>query len=290
MKPARFTYHRPASVAEASQMLAALENARPLAGGQSLMPMMNLRYATPDHLVDLSRLAELSYIEASSPRICIGAMTRQRDLMADVDLMAACPIIAAALRHVGHIQTRNRGTIGGSLCHLDPAAELPGMMALLDATLTAKGKDGERTMAMADFPLGYMTPNLEPHEFLTAVEFDAPPKNHGWAFDEVAERTGDFAQAGCGVLITFNAEKKIDQAKLVLIGVDEDGPRRLGAVETMLTGKAPGDALFREAGAMAAAEPMAEDALVTQAYRQQIAGVLVRRCLTQAAGRAGGAA
>lgn len=285
MKPASFKYHRAGTVDEATDMLSTLDNARPLAGGQSLMPMMNLRYAAPEHVVDLNPIFALSGIDINAGRVTIGAMTRQRALLESDDLAKICPIIAAALGHVGHIQTRNRGTIGGSLAHLDPAAELPGMMALLDAEITVTGKDETRHIAMADFPLGYMTPNIEAHEILTGAAFDAWPEGHGWDFQEIAQRHGDFAMVGVGSLLTLDDGGCIDRAAVVLIGVD-DAPRRLGHVEDLILGEGAERALFAEAGATAAADPMAEDALVSEKYRQHLAGVLVRRSLGVAAARA----
>lgn len=156
MKPAPFGYHDPLSVADAVRLLAQFENARPLAGGQSLVPMMNFRYATPDHLIDLNGIAELSAISVGN-KITLGAMTRQRDVEFSQDIRAACPILHEALLNVGHRQTRNRGTIGGSLCNLDPSAEIPAMMMLHDAQLTAQSVRGARDIAMADFALGFMT-------------------------------------------------------------------------------------------------------------------------------------
>ena len=286
MKPAPFTYHRAGSLAEAAEMAASLDNARLLSGGQSLMAMMNLRYGAVDHLIDLNPVAEIAGITIDGGRVTLGAMTRQRAVLEDAALAACCPIIAEALGFVGHVQTRNRGTVGGSLAHLDPAAELPGLAALLDAEITLTNAGGSRAVAMADYPLGYMTPDINEGEILTSVSFDAWPSGHGWDFREFAQRHGDFAMAGVGSLITLDGDGRIDRAAVVLIGVD-DGPARLGDVEDMLTGEPPCDALFAAAAAMAAARPMSGDALVTETYRQHLSGVLVRRSLAQACTRAG---
>ncbi|MEQ8228320.1 MAG: FAD binding domain-containing protein [Rhodospirillales bacterium] len=285
MKPAPFTYHRAETLTQAADMAASLENARLLSGGQSLMPMMNLRYVAVDHLIDLNPVAELAGVSVDGPRITIGGMTRQRAVLEHDGLAERCPIIQEALSFVGHVQTRNRGTVGGSLAHLDPAAELPGMAALLDAEITITSKDGTRTVAMADYPLGYMTPDINEGEILSAVAFDPWPQGHGWDFREFAQRHGDFAMAGVGSLILLNGAGKIARAAVVLIGVD-DGPVRLTEAEDMLCGETPSEDLFRAAGALAAGRPMASDALVTEAYRQHLAGVLVRRSLANAYSRA----
>ncbi|MEQ9360273.1 MAG: FAD binding domain-containing protein, partial [Rhodospirillales bacterium] len=285
MKPAPFTYHRAGSLAEATEMAATLDNARLLSGGQSLMAMMNLRYVAVDHLIDLNPVAEIAGIMIDGGRVILGAMTRQCAVLEDDALATCCPILREALGFVGHVQTRNRGTVGGSLAHLDPAAELPGMAALLNAEITLTGQDGARRVAMADFPLGYMTPDINPGEILTSVAFDLWPAGHGWDFREFAQRHGDFAMAGVGSLITLDAGGRIDRAAVVLIGVD-DGPVRPTDVEAMMIGETPSDALFRAAGALAAARPLAGDALVTEAYRQHLAGVLMSRSLANACARA----
>lgn len=287
MKPAPFQYHRARSLAEAAGMLATLDNARVLAGGQSLMPMMNMRYVALDHVVDLNPVSELAGIEIDEEALRIGAMTRQRDMLESSELAQRCPLIAEALGFVGHVQTRNRGTIGGSLAHMDPAAELPGVAALLDARVTLTRDGGTREVSMADFPLNYMTPDIEPDEILTRMSFNPWPPGHGWDFREFAQRHGDFAIVGVGSLMTVDGGGRIDRAAAVLIGVD-DGPRRLSDVETMLLGETPTLALFREAGDLARRQPMLADALVSEAYRQHLADVLVRRSLASAAARAGG--
>ena len=199
MKSPQFTYHRPQSVADATALLGRLENAKVLAGGQSLMPMLNMRYALPDHVVDINRIPELTGISIEGTRVRIGAMTRQRDIERSDALAARAPIFREALQHVGHIQTRSRGTIGGSLCHLDPAAELPGLVRLFDGAVHVIGPGGSRTIAAGDWGLGYMTPAIGPDEIATAVTFDLWAGSSGEAFVEFARRHGDFAIAGAGV-------------------------------------------------------------------------------------------
>src|SRR5882762_2814799 len=170
MKPPPFVYHDPTTVAEAVDLLSRLDNALPLAGGQSLMPMLNFRVVAPDHLVDLNRIAALSGIEIAGGVGCFGAMTRQRDLAFSPHVAQVFLIITEALAHVGHRQTRNRGTFGGSLCHLDPSAELVNMVALHDGVLEAASRSGRRTIRMADWVSGAMTHALAPGEMLTGIE------------------------------------------------------------------------------------------------------------------------
>jgi carbon-monoxide dehydrogenase medium subunit len=167
VKPAPFTYHDPRTVAEACDLLATHENARVLAGGQSLVPMLNFRAATPDHLIDLNRIGELTYLRATGDHLEVGAMTRQRELERSTDVGRRCPILHAALRHVGHRQTRNRGTLGGSLCHLDPSAELANVAALLGGTMHAASRRGRRDIPFGAFAVGALTTSLAPDELLT---------------------------------------------------------------------------------------------------------------------------
>lgn len=284
MKPAPFTYHRTTGLAETTALLADLEDVRLLAGGQSLMPMLNMRYVMVDHIVDLNDVTELAGIRIEGDRVTVGAMTRQRDVLNDAALRSRAPVVAEALQLVGHLQTRNRGTVGGSLAHLDPAAELAGLAALHDATIRLARQGGERSVPMDEFALGFMTPCIEPGEVLTGITFDLWPEGHGHDFREFARRHGDFAIVGVGTLMTLNGGGRIDRAACVLIGVDF-APVRLPEVEAMLVGEAPSEALFRAAGAAAAGREMMEDALVPETYRKQLAAVLLRRSLASAAAR-----
>jgi carbon-monoxide dehydrogenase medium subunit len=260
MKPAPFTYHDPKSVAEAADMLGTLENARVLAGGQSLMPMMNFRYVMPDHIVDINNIAELSYIRQAGGALEIGAMTRQRQIEFSDEVKAVCPILTEALSHVGHRQTRNRGTIGGSLCHMDPSA------------------------AMADFGQGFMTTALQDGEMLTGISLPLWPKGHGYAYEEFSRRHGDFAIAASGTLVEM-ASGKIKRAAIVLSGV-RPNPVRLSAAEAMLVGQAPSDQLAEAAAAEAGKIDAMEDAYVTADYRKHLGQVMVKRALKRAFARA----
>jgi carbon-monoxide dehydrogenase medium subunit len=285
MKPAPFTYHDPTTVAEAAALLAAHENARPLAGGQSLLPMMNFRYVMPDHVIDLNGIAALSFIDEADGLI-IGAMTRQRDLEFSAIVRQRCPVIQEALLHVGHRQTRNRGTLGGSLCHLDPAAELVAVMTMLDARLHAHSdSDGSREMSMQEFAVGFMTSGLRPDELLTHVTIPPWPEHHGFAYEEFARRHGDFAIAGAGILVDLDARSAIRRIAIALSGI-APCPVRLSDLETALIGETASDSVIAAASAAARGLEAMEDAHVTASYRQHLAGVLCGRALRRAFARA----
>jgi carbon-monoxide dehydrogenase medium subunit len=287
MKPAPFIYHDPRTIGDAVALLATHENARVLAGGQSLMPMMNFRFAMPDHLIDINNVGELSYLRVEGGALQIGAMTRQRDVEFSSEVGRHCPLLHAALAHVGHRQTRNRGTLGGSLCHLDPSAELVNAAALLGATLHAASTRGKRDIAFADFAAGYMTTALEPDELLTGVTFPLPRrgKGQGHAFVEFARRHGDFAIVACSALMGLDAKGDIADVAIALSGLAH-APVRPHAIERALHGQKPAAAAFKAAAAEAGKLDAAADAYVTAAYRQHLARVLTYRALEQAAARA----
>ena len=281
MKPPIFDYHAPTTIAETVALLGSLENARLLAGGQSLMPMLNMRFAFPDHIIDLNRVAGLAGITLDGAVLRIGAMTRQRDIMDDPTVQARLPLLAEALTQVGHRQTRNRGTIGGSLCHMDPAAELVSVATALDATIEITGPDGTRRIPMAEFPLGYMTPAVAPEEMLVAVHIPLPPARHGSCFTEFSRRHGDFAMVSAAVMMTLDTTGRIDHASVTLGGVGAV-PLRLSAAEDALGGAHPAPALFATAAAHGATIEAMDDAQVPGWYRQRLATVLVRRALETA--------
>jgi carbon-monoxide dehydrogenase medium subunit len=265
-------------------MLATLENARVLAGGQSLMPMMNFRFAMPDHLIDINKVAELAYLRIENGTLRCGAMTRQRDVEFSGDVGERCPILHDALAHVGHRQTRNRGTIGGSLCHLDPSAELLNVTALLGGTLHAASRRGTRDIAIAEFAIGYMTTCLEPDELLAGVSLPLPAPDEAHAFVEFARRHGDFAIVACAALIRLGRDGNIESARLALSGLSHS-PVRPAAIERALHGEKPVPATFKAAAADAAKLEAIADAYVTAEYRQHLARVLTYRALEQAASR-----
>jgi carbon-monoxide dehydrogenase medium subunit len=285
MKPAAFSYHRPETVAEALHLLAALDDAKLLAGGQSLMPMMNFRYVMPANVIDINRIAELAVVEERGDTLLIGAMARQRDLEMSPVVRRRCPLLHEALLHVGHVQTRNRGTIGGSLAHLDPAAELPAVLRALDATLHVRGSGESRDVAMADWSKGFMTPNLGHDELLSAITIPLWPTGHGYGFAEFTRRHGDFAMAGTAALMTLSPQGTVARIALAVTGVDT-GPVRLGEAETILTGKAPEDALIQAAAGTASSVPGLDDVHASKEYRRKLAVVMTKRALFQARDRA----
>ena len=284
MKPAPFAYHDPSTVDELMGLLAERENARLLAGGQSLMPMLNMRYAMPGHLIDLNGIGGLAGVADSGEAIEIGAMTRQCDLLGSARAGERFPILAEALAQVGHFQTRNRGTVGGSLCHLDPSAELPCIAAAAGARLVVRGQDGEREVAMADWPLAYMTPNLGPDEALIRIRLPGDAALDGQAFVEFARRHGDFAIVGVAAMLSLDGEA-IRRASLAVAGVGPH-PVRLTRIEAALEGEPAGEASFKAAASETRGIEAMSDAYVSGAYRQRLTGVLVERALAQAAQRA----
>jgi carbon-monoxide dehydrogenase medium subunit len=289
MKPAPFAYHDPRNLDEVLNLLVRNENAKLIAGGQSLVPMLNMRFVIADHVIDLNRVEGLNYVRATDRAIEIGAMTRQRTLERDPLVARRAPIVREALAHVGHLQTRSRGTIGGSLSHLDPAAELAGIAALYGATLKVTGASGKRDVAMADWGLGYMTPALEPDEVLTGITLPLWSEAHGHAFVEFARRHGDFAIVGVGCLLALDPKGAINRAAIVLIGVST-APVRLGAMESALIGQPANEKTFKEVAAKARAIDALSDAQVSASYRRRLAAVLVERALSVAAARARGGA
>jgi carbon-monoxide dehydrogenase medium subunit len=287
MKPAAFDYHRPSGITEAIDVLSSLANARVLAGGQSLVPMLNMRLVAVDHLVDINRIPELSWIELNKDTVRIGAMTRQAALLDHAELQRRDPIIAEALEQVGHLPTRTRGTVGGSLAHMDPAAELMGVAAVHDATVHLRGKDGLRSVPIAEFPVNFLTPDIAPGELLVDVEWQLWPATHGSCFLEFAYRHGDFAIVGVAVLILLSPDNHIvERVAIALVGIDK-GPVRLREAEGLLTGSPPTEAAWQEAADIAGRIEPLGDALTTPRYRKRLARVLVRRALQTAAARAG---
>lgn len=285
MKPPPFSYHRPETAHEAVRLLAELENAKLLAGGQSLMPMLNMRYAQPDHVIDLNRVAELGFIREESGGIQIGAMTRQREVEFSPLVARLCPLLAEAMPLIGHRQTRNRGTVGGSLAHSDGAAEIPTVAAALDATLRVAGPAGERDIAYGDFPAGYLMTALGWDELLLSIHLPAWAPGHGYAFEEFARRHGDFAIVSAAALIEAGVDGTITRAALALGGMGP-APVRAEATEAALTGK-PGGPDEIAAAAEQCRELNAQDDIHAPApYRRHLADVLGRRALLRAWARA----
>jgi carbon-monoxide dehydrogenase medium subunit len=286
MKPPPFRYYDPRTVADATALLGRLENAKLLAGGQSLMPMLNMRYVLPDHVIDLNRVEGLSYIKETGGAIEIGAMTRQRELEFSDLIRTRLPIMHEAILQIGHRQTRNRGTIGGSLCHLDPAAELVTLGAGYEATVVVVGPNGQREIAFKDFPVAYMTPAIEQNEILTAIRIKPWPPGHGYAFVEFSRRHGDFAITSAAAMLEADGSGKITRAS-VTIGGAAVTPVRATEVEKAITGRQPNAELFRQACESCRSIEAIEDIHAPASYRQHLAAVMSRRALEKAATRIG---
>jgi carbon-monoxide dehydrogenase medium subunit len=284
MKPPPFSYHDPRTVPEAVELLGRLENAKLLAGGQSLMPMLNMRFVQPDHIIDLNRVEGLSYIRESNGAMEIGAMTRQRELEFSPVVGDGFPIMHEALLQVGHRQTRNRGTIGGSLCHLDPAAELVSLALTYDATVTIAGPKGQRDLPFAEFPVAYMTPAIEANEIVVGVRFPRWSPAHSYAFIEFSRRHGDFAITSAAVLLEVDRGGKITRAAITIGGMGTV-PIRAREVEQAIVGELPNNELFRAACESCRKLEAIDDVHAPASYRQHLAAVLSRRALEKAHAR-----
>jgi carbon-monoxide dehydrogenase medium subunit len=289
MKPPDFSYHDPRTTADAVGLLSSQENAKLLAGGQSLMPMLNMRFVLPDHVIDLNRVEGLNYINARGDTLEIGAMTRQRDIEFSDIVKKKCPLMREAITQVGHRQTRNRGTIGGSLCHLDPSAELVSVAAALDAKIAVIGKTGTRSIDFKDFPVAYMTPAIELDEMLTAISLPCWPARHGYAFVEFARRHGDFAIVSAAALIEEDAGGKVTRASVTLGGIGP-APVRAYDVERALIGEKIEEKRVAEICETLRTLDAVDDIHAPASYRQQLATVLPRRALLKAHQRFIGAA
>jgi carbon-monoxide dehydrogenase medium subunit len=260
-----------------------------IAGGQSLVPMLNFRLLRPAVLVDINRVPGLASIKEEAGAIRIGALTRHFQLETSPVIAKAFPVLTAAMEHVAHLAIRNRGTIGGSLSHADPAAELPMVALLLDASLTVVSAAGTRTVAAKDFFLGALSVDLGADDIVTEIVFPKLLEGTGWGFEEVARRHGDFALAASAVTLTV-ADGKITQARIAVTGVDET-PRRIDDAEAMLVGAAltpaPREAVIEQVRASVAPNT---DLHASADYRRHLVGVLAGRALDAAWRRAGGAA
>jgi len=287
MKPPPFSYHDPSSVGEVISLLGSLENPKLLAGGQSLMPMLNMRYVLPDHVIDLNKVDGLSYIDEDDGTVSIGGMTRQRDLEYSDVIKAKCPLMHDALLQVGHRQTRNRGTIGGSLSHLDPAAELPAVCAAHDAVIVVQGPNGERDIPFAEFPVAYMTPATEMDELLTGIKIPTWAEGHGYAFVEFARRHGDFAITSAAALLEVGGDGAITRASLTVGGVGA-APVRMSDIEQALIGQTGEEEKLRELCEACREIDALGDVYASSEYRQHLATVMSRRALVKAYDRATG--
>jgi len=292
MKPAPFKYVAATSLDQALSLKAQYgEDARFLAGGQSLIPAMNFRLARPAVLIDINGLTALAGVDRSKAGdIRIGALTRYRALERDGDFLKACPLFADALPHIGHPQIRNRGTIGGNLSHADPASELPAVATAMGARMSIKSSRGERDVAAADFFVGLLTTDLQPDEMLVEIALPAAKQRSGAAFMEIARRRGDFALAGVAAIVTLDDAGRCSDVRLALCGVG-DTPVDASAAASSLIGQPCSDKVIETvtAGVQEKIAP-AGNVHASADYQRHIAGVLTRRAIAAAQQRAAHAA
>jgi CO/xanthine dehydrogenase FAD-binding subunit len=287
MKPGVLAYHRAASVEDAVRALASAgPDGKIIAGGQSLMPMVNFRLVRPSLLVDINHIPDLDTIRLRDGRLVIGALVRHRMTASDETILRHAPILHAAMRHVAHLTVRNRGTFVGSLCHADPAAEMPMIAQLLNATIHIASPRGDRQMRAADFVTGSLTTALESDEMVTEADLETLPPGTGWGFHEFARRHGDYALAA--VAVTMERQGGVAGCvRLAVMGLDER-PRRLSRVEAALEGRVPeGDVLSQALIALQAEISPNTDLNASAEYRRHLANVLTRRAVGDAWARAG---
>ena len=285
MKPPPFAYAAPESLQEAVALLAAHGGAaRPISGGQSLIPVLNFRLAAPSLLVDLRRIPGLAEIGIGAAGVRLGARVRWCDIERDVRLEAAHPLLRAAIAHVAHYQIRSRGTVGGSVAHADPASEMPCMAVVTDAVLDVVGPGGAREIAAREFFLGPLTTALEGDELVTAVRLPPWPAGRRWAFEEFARRRGDFALAGTALFWDQAPDGTARDVHIAAFGACSR-PMRLAGAEAVLEGVVPDAARIEEAARVAAAEiDPSEDIHAGPEYRRALLATLLTRALTRAAG------
>ncbi|HTC02448.1 MAG TPA: xanthine dehydrogenase family protein subunit M [Xanthobacteraceae bacterium] len=288
MKLPPFEYACPTTLSDAVALLASHDGeAKPLAGGQSLVPMLAFRVASPSLLVDLRKLAELRQIKIADDGVTLGAMVRWRDILDDARLLQAHPLLIAAVEHVAHYQIRNRGTVGGSIAHADPAAEIPGVVVTCEAKIAVVGKAGARVIDAANFFQGPLMTALKPDEIITEIRLPAWPAKRRFGFQEFARRRGDFALAAAMLFYDEDGGKagnaQAFNAHVGAIGV-ADRPLRLTAVEQVLNGNKIDEAIIAkaEAAASASVDPH-DDIHAGGAYRKALIGVMVERALKGAA-------
>lgn len=288
MKPAPFEYHAPNSLEQALDLKRQnADDAKILAGGQSLVPAMNFRIVQPGVLIDLNQIIELSFIREESETIHIGAMVRERHLEFDESIAKRIPLLAESVPFIAHPQIRNRGTIGGSIVNADPAAELPVLMLALNARLKTKNVSGERWIDAQNFFAGMFTTALEPDEILVEIELPFMPQQTGWSFMEVAPRAGDYALMGVAALVTLDESKKCKQAKLVYLNAG-DGPVDAREAANMLQGETLTDALIDSAASVASGKEIDPYGNVhtSPEFQRHLAKVLTKKALKQAMQRA----
>ncbi|MDR7168586.1 carbon-monoxide dehydrogenase medium subunit [Nocardia kruczakiae] len=284
MKPAAFDYHAPASAEEAVTLLAELgDEAKIIAGGQSLVPMLALRLAVFDHLVDLRRVDDLRGIEAGASSVRIGAGTTHAAVGASEEIRRAVPLLHRATPLIGHFQIRNRGTIGGSIAHADAAAEYPVVALTLDAEIEALSPRGRRTVAAADFFTGMWTTALEPDELVTAITVPVRSGRSGFAIEEFTRRSGDFAMAGAAIAVRLDGDSRIDRCAIGLFGLAPT-PVRAREAEAELLGRSADAVAAEEVGAAATAKltAISSDVHGSAEYRRRLGAAMVARAWRRA--------
>jgi CO/xanthine dehydrogenase FAD-binding subunit len=286
MKPSIFGYKAPTTLEEAVRLLASDADAVVLAGGQTLLAAMNFRAANPSLLVDIQHIAGLRGIDINDDGIVVKAMTRHREFELDANVLRVNPLIAEAMQHVAHVPIRNRGTVVGSLCHADPAAEMPLVLVLLGGSVIAHGPAGRREIAAEDFFKSFLTTARGQDEIIVEARFPALPPAAGWAFDEVTRRHGDYAVVGVGCVVTMDGEGRASALRLAACGI-ADRPVRLTAAEVILNGTALGSSELNQAvAASASAVTQPDDMTVSASYRRRVLGTLICRTVTEAGRRA----
>jgi len=286
MIPGAFSYHRPASVADAVKLLSTLgEDARPLAGGHSLVPMMKLRLATPGHLVDLHGVAGLKGIRRDGDNVVIGAMTTQHELLASEEIRQSLPILTEAAALIADPQVRYRGTIGGNVANGDPGNDLPALMMTLGAVYRLEGPNGGREVAAGEFYQGAYFTVLEPGEILTAIIIPAPAAGHGYAYEKLKRKVGDYATAAAAVVLTM-AGGRVATCAIGLTNLHETPLLATDAAKAVIGTSLDAAALKKAAAAAEAIMSPAADARGPVEYRRHVGGIMVARALQRAAQRA----
>jgi carbon-monoxide dehydrogenase medium subunit len=283
VKPAAFDYHAPSAAEEAVALLAELgDEAKILAGGQSLVPMLALRLATFDHLVDIGRIGELEGISAGANAVTVGAGTTQATIEASASLADSVPLLARATPLIGHFQIRNRGTLGGSVAHADPAAEYPAVALAMDAEVEVVSRRGERRLAATDFFTGFWSTALEPDELVAGVRFPVWTGRCGFAVREFARRHGDFAVAGAAVAVRLDGDDRVDRCAISLIGMGSTPIRATGAEGATIGQTAPLAADDVGALAVTDLEEVPSDLHGSAEYRKRVGAAMVARAWVEA--------
>jgi carbon-monoxide dehydrogenase medium subunit len=285
MIPGPFSYHRPASIADAVKLLSTLDEARPLAGGHSLIPMMKLRLSTPEHLIDLHGIDALKGVRRDGDKLIIGAMTTQHDLLESDDIARSMPILHETSLLIADPQVRYMGTIGGNVANGDPGNDMPALMMVLGASYRLQGSGGTRQVAASDFYQGAYFTALEPGELLTEIAIPVPPTGHGYAYQKLKRKIGDYATAAAAVILTMKSGK-VATCRISLTNLSETALLAEDAAKAMIGTDLDDAALKKAAAAAQTIMSPAGDGRGPPEYRQHVGGIMVMRALTSAAARA----